>query len=139
MDPVIKIVSFVTIPLIQLIIWMVITCLGCRFLLIQASGAALVMKVVAMQIVLGIDEMIVSSIALHKVCQRLGKTRILLMKLNHGTLDRMYWFDGVGSVVFALFNVGIVLFFVDFLYGDLTHFRRACLAYGDMFSQATIE
>lgn len=112
----------------KLMVFAFVLHIGCVFLILQNSGFGIVLKVVAMQIILGIDEQIVDSLALREASKQLKATNLVL-EHNRTMLQQIYWYDGVGGIVFTLLAMLVVLFYTNFRFRNLMYLRSACHAY----------
>eukprot|EP00429_Kryptoperidinium_foliaceum_P137661 CAMPEP_0176266942 /NCGR_PEP_ID=MMETSP0121_2-20121125/42905_1 /TAXON_ID=160619 /ORGANISM="Kryptoperidinium foliaceum, Strain CCMP 1326" /LENGTH=362 /DNA_ID=CAMNT_0017606993 /DNA_START=54 /DNA_END=1140 /DNA_ORIENTATION=- len=125
---VLKVVIMLFVAFVKIVIFVLVLHICCVFLLMQTNGFALVIKVIAMSVVLGIDEQVVESLALREACQKLRSTNIQL-RSDRTFLNKMYWYDGVGGMVFLSSAVLVVLLYTNVLFGDLMGLRKACNDY----------
>jgi hypothetical protein len=122
-------------PVVKLCIAVPLTFVGAKFLLLQVSPLSLIMKVLALQLVIGLDDLLVSSLTTHTCHQELEQAKIHVVSRPAPT-NAIQWDNGVGDVVWAILALLLTLLFTEILFGDIMQFRRACDAYDIKFHNA---
>mmetsp|Transcript_4930 Transcript_4930/g.13783 ORF Transcript_4930/g.13783 Transcript_4930/m.13783 type:complete len:350 (+) Transcript_4930:91-1140(+) len=124
----IKAIILVFVVLVKIVICVLTLHIGCCFLMLQNSGFGIVLKVIAMQIVLGIDEQIIESLALREACKQLQDTAMKLSRRS-AMMQKVYWYDGVGGIVFTALAALVTYYYTAVRFKDFMELRAACHMY----------
>uniref|UniRef100_A0A6V0FTE4 Uncharacterized protein n=1 Tax=Zooxanthella nutricula TaxID=1333877 RepID=A0A6V0FTE4_9DINO len=125
-----KIALFVLCFVVKMCVCLVTLHVGVAFLMLQNSGFGIVAKVVAMQIVIGMDEQVMTALALRGATDELRQAKFRLLSHPIGTFaQKLHWYDGVGSIAISLSGCLIVYFYTNYWFKENMSLRAACQAY----------
>jgi len=115
-----KTLCFFVVPFVKFVVFLPTTFVGFKFL--------------ALQLVLSIDELLISALAL-----RTASKRINVIKIRHMEQDDncgiKYWYDGVGGLAYLTVICGLTFAGLEIYYGGLMFFRRSCRSYDAFLGQ----
>lgn len=118
-----KVVIIMSIMMTRLLVAVMITYAGCKFIMLQRSYEKVVLKALCMQWVVQIDEQLVTSFTTRATKDLLGKVKLYHKKF----VSYDEWEHGYGGwVLFGLGGLGVA-FVTYVLFGDLMAFRSECL------------
>jgi len=123
-----KVVLFIVVPFAKFVVFVPTTFVGFKFLALQTVAFAVVMKAVALQLVLSIDEMLIQSLALRTATKSISATKILHEK-NDDNCGIKYWYDGVGALIYLIGICFFTFLGLEVYYSSLMFFRRSCRSY----------
>jgi len=118
-----KVTLVLSVVFMRLLVAIMITYAGCKFIMLQCSYEKVVLKALCMQWVIQIDELLVKSFTTNACRTLIGK-----VKLRHEKFISQPWWEHAvgGPILFTLGSSG-VLFVCLGLFGPLMGFRSECL------------
>lgn len=131
-----KAIVFLAVPAAKFAIVLPTTFIGAKFLALQTLPFALVMKAVGLQMILNIDDIFVSALALRVIVARLQKAKIEYPMPEASFV--FWWYDGVGSLCFLSSCIAFVCWLMQDYFADLTFLRTSCRVYHSQFSPSEV-
>jgi hypothetical protein len=119
------------VPTFRVIISLVLTYVGAEYLIMSTEVKEMVLKTVALQFVIKMDNVAADGLLTLGNIEELHKVK-MLTKYGHPHRDSP-WDRGIGGVVYLVVVGVMFMWMTKFAYGDLFHFRYACGEYHQRF------
>jgi hypothetical protein len=128
-----KVVFMIVNPMVKSCIAFPLAYAGCKFLVLQTQPLSLIVKSLAMQLVLGLDDLLIASLASDRIQSQIKNMKFLRHGFEDEMLEKVHWHEGLGGLVYLAISLAVVFCFFFFVFFDLMSFRNSCHAYQDAF------
>lgn len=119
------------VPAFRIVISMVLTYVGAEYLIMSTQVKEMVLKTVALQFVIKMDNNAADGLLTVGNIEELHKVK-MLTAYGHPHRDSL-WDRGIGGIVYLLVISVMFVVLTDFVYADLFQFRYACSEYHERF------